>query len=265
MINPVLEKEFRLRMRTVRSPVLLFAYLLAIGVLAFGYLYIRSAFTNTFRFDPEESRLMFYFLSASQLVLLSFLVPGLTAGAVSGEREKQTLNILLTTPQSSAAIALSKLAASLAFTALAVIATTPVYAVVFLYGGVSPRQLAAVFLFYLLVMLSLGSVGVACSTVLRRTVVSVVAAYGFVVFLYGFTAFFALLFGAMTKERWIAGLTLGLNPMAALVSMFESGLSEEMFRGTIVPWLRIEYLFVAYHVAIAAIGLTAAILRLRPR
>lgn len=264
MINPVLEKEFRLRMRTVRSPVLLFAYLLAVGVLAFGYLYIQSTFTDARRFSPEESRFMFYFLSVSQLVLLSFLVPGLTAGAISGEREKQTLNILLTTPQSSASIALSKLAASLAFTAVAVVATMPVYAVVFLYGGVSPRQLAAVFLFYLLVMLSLGSVGIACSTVLRRTVVSVVAAYGFVVFLYGFTGFFALLFGTMTNEGWVTGLTLGLNPMAALFSMFESGISEEMFRDTIVPWLKIEHLFVAYHVVIVAAALATAIRRLRP-
>jgi len=40
LINPVLGKEFTLRMRTVRSMWALFFYLLAIGLLALGYLYV---------------------------------------------------------------------------------------------------------------------------------------------------------------------------------------------------------------------------------
>ena len=108
LINPVLGKEFTLRMRTVRSMWALFFYLLAIGLLALGYLYVtRMSSSGANAFNPDESRIMFIFISFVQLGLIAFMAPGLTAGVISGEREKQTLNLLLTTQQSSASIVIS--------------------------------------------------------------------------------------------------------------------------------------------------------------
>ncbi len=39
-INPVLDKEFRLRMRTPRSAISLLAYVLVLGMIALGYIYV---------------------------------------------------------------------------------------------------------------------------------------------------------------------------------------------------------------------------------
>lgn len=44
-INPVLEKEFRLRMRTIRSPLAVLFYLAAMSLLALGFMYMTIIIT----------------------------------------------------------------------------------------------------------------------------------------------------------------------------------------------------------------------------
>lgn len=244
-INPVLDKEFRLRMRHVRSPLAIMFYLLAIGLVGLGYLYVSTASRSgggAVGFDPSQSRALFYVLSIAQLILVSFMTPGLTAGVVSGEREKQTLNMLLTTQQSSTTIILSKLVAALSFMLLVVIATMPLYAIVFLFGGVSPKQLLLVFLFYVFVMFVIGSFGILFSTLLKRTMISVISTYGVTLFLFGGTGIIYLFLtqlinrssnygSAGAKAYEWTGFVLALNPIAALISVFESDFSDSVFRG----------------------------------
>ncbi|HZG86829.1 ABC transporter permease [Paenibacillus sp.] len=264
-INPVLEKEFRLRMRTVRSPLALLAYLAVIGLLAFAYLYVESQNRGPNGFTPEASRFLFYFLSGAQMVLVCFMAPGLTAGVISGEREKQTLSMLLTTQQSSAAIILSKLAASLSFMLLVVFTTLPIYSIVFLYGGISPAQLLSVFGFYVLVMLMLGSLGVMFSTLFQRTVVAVIVTYGSGLFLYVLTGLAALFLMAVSgaQLRYEAGFLLGLNPLSAMIGLFEPSFTNEFFRGSLAG-LQMWHIFVSSHLVIAAFAVWTAVRKLRP-
>ncbi|TNJ64162.1 ABC transporter permease [Paenibacillus hemerocallicola] len=265
-INPVLEKEFRLRMRTIRSPLALLAYLVVIGLLALGYIYMEMHNRGSRGFTPESSRMLFYFLSGAQLVLVCFMAPGLTAGVISGEREKQTLNILLTTQQSSTTIIMSKLFSALSFMFLIVFATLPVYSIVFLFGGISPGQLVAVFGFYVLVMIALGSLGVLFSTLLKKTVVSLIVTYGVGLFLYVFTGLAAIFIMSVTNNsaRELSGFLIAINPLAAMISIFEPNFSQEFFRGT---WSALElwHLFIPVHVILSVVSVLLAIRFLRPR
>lgn len=281
-INPVLDKEFRLRMRTPRSFIALLAYVFVLGGLAIGFIYVTMGFQNSqagMRFDPTTSRLLFYVLSIAQLVLIAFMTPALTAGVISGEREKQTLNILLTTQQSSSAIVLSKLASSLAFMVLIVLATLPIYSIVFLYGGISPSQLILVFLFYLFTMLLLGAIGILCSTLFKRTIMAVIMAYGMTLFIFVVTGVAYLLMLAVVQQTYYSGTVppkyswvgfiLGLNPAGALISIFEPGISKQAFLvnsgnlqddAPIALWL--EFLLV--YAVVTAGALWIAIRRIRP-
>ena len=264
LINPVMEKEFRLRMRTIRSPLALMFYVLAIGVLALGFIYMEVQARVPRGLTPEDSRFLFYFLSGAQLVLISFMTPGLTAGVISGEREKQTLNILLTTQLSSSTIVLSKLFSSISFMLLVVFATLPVYSIVFLFGGISPGQLAAVFAFYVLVMVTLGSLGVLFSTLYKKTVVSVILTYGVTMFLYGFTGLAAIfVYEVFRGARFVSGFLLGFNPLAAMISIFEPDFGKEFFSGNL-DGLQIWHLFVPVYAVITVVAVFFSIRRLRP-
>ncbi|MBD0379139.1 ABC transporter permease [Paenibacillus sedimenti] len=264
-INPVMEKEFRLRMRTIRSPISILVYLLAIGLLALGFAYINMGNQPGGVLSIRKSSELFYFLSGAQLVLIAFMTPGLTAGVVSGEREKQTLNMLLTTQQSSGTIILSKLFSSLSFMLLTVVATMPLYSIVFLYGGVSPWQLLSVFIFYVFVMLLLGAVGVFFSTILKKTVLSVIATYGFVLFIFGFTALAGLFFGQIGgrgMDEDVLGYFLSFNPMAVLVSLMIPDFAKQLFKGH--TWLQMWHLFCAAYTVISFVLLWLSIRYLRP-
>lgn len=263
LINPVLEKEFRLRMRTFRAPLSVSFYVLAIALLAFGFIYVAIGASTPGSFNPQRSRELFYFISGAQLVLIAFMTPGLTAGVISGEREKQTLNILLTTQQSSTAIVFSKLFASLSFMVLLIVATIPVYSIVFLFGGISPAQLAGVFVFYLFVMVVLGSFGVFFSTLLRKTMVSVIVTYGVVLAMFGFTGLLAIfLHEALFRGSPIAGYVLGLNPMGALISILSSDFSRDVFNRK--SDLQLWYIFVAVYTVVSALLLWLSVRYLRP-
>ncbi|GGF86283.1 ABC transporter permease [Paenibacillus aceti] len=242
LINPVLDKEFRLRMRTPRSAVALLAYVLVMGFLAMGIIYVLTSngMGSSGRFDPTVSRMIFYVLSFAQLVMIAFMTPALTAGVISGEREKQTLGMLLTTQQSSATIILSKLVSSLSFMTLLIVATLPVYSIVFLYGGVSPKQLFVLFLFYLFVMLMLGSLGIFFSTLFKRTMIAVIVTYGVGLMIFLGTGLIYLFAMGMAQARYIpssaqgpdyswVGYILGLNPGGALISIFEPSFSKSAF------------------------------------
>ncbi|MCD1261543.1 ABC transporter permease [Paenibacillus athensensis] len=263
-INPVLEKEIRLRMRSLRSPIAIFAYLLAIGLLALGFAYINVGGAGNVLSATKSSEL-FYFLSGVQLVLISFMTPGLTAGTISGEREKQTLNMLLTTQQSSSTIILSKLLASLSFMLLTVLATMPLYSIVFLYGGVSPGQLMAIFAFYLFVMLTIGSAGIFFSTMFKKTVISVIITYGFVLVIFGFTALAGLFFGELagnSMNEEVLGYFLSFNPMVVLLSLMVPDLAKEFFHNH--QYLQMWHIFTVFYALLSALLLLFSVRYLRP-
>lgn len=261
-INPVLEKEFRLRMRTFRSPLSLMIYLLVIGLLAIGFMMTMiSSFQGTP--DPDASQGLFYFLSGLQLVLITFVTPGLTAGAISGEREKQTLNMLLTTQQSSTAIIFSKLFSSISFMLLIVFATIPMYSIVFLYGGISPVELVSVFLLYIFVMLVLGSFGILFSTLFKRTVISMITTYGVALFMYAFTALASLfLFEILSSRSNVPFFVFSLNPMVALLHIFDAEISNGFFGNR--TGLKFWHIFYPVYTVLAAIALLLSIRYLRP-
>lgn len=264
-INPVMEKEFRLRMRTIRSPIAILVYLIAIGLFALGFAYINISNQQAGVLNAARSSELFYFLSGAQLVLIAFMTPGLTAGVVSGEREKQTLNMLLTTQQSSGTIILSKLFASLGFMLLTVVATMPLYSIVFLYGGVSPNQVLSVFVFYVFVMLLFGSVGIFFSTILKKTVISVIATYGFVLFVFGFTALAGLFFGNLGRQGMneeILGYFLSFNPMAVLASLMVPDFAKELFKGH--KLLQMWHIFVGSYTVLLIVLIWLSVRYLRP-
>ena len=82
-------------------------------------------------------RSIFEWLVFFMLLLVLFLVPGLTSGAIAGERERQTLVPLQVTLLRPWQIVVGKLGASFAFLALLVVATAPLLVVAYLIGGVT--------------------------------------------------------------------------------------------------------------------------------
>jgi ABC-2 type transport system permease protein len=267
LINPVLNKEIKLRLRSLKSFLGILFYLATLGVVAIGFIYITMMNSQAGYIRPEESRMMFMVLSMVQLGLILFMTPGLTAGVISGERERQTLSMLLTTEQSSTSIILSKLVSSVAFLFLMISASLPLYSIVFLYGGVSPGVLLGTFGLYVITIITIGSIGILFSTLLKKTIVSMIATYGAALFLTAGTGFMtifmmsAVLMGNQTNP--VPYFMIMSNPAFVLMTVFEPNIADEFVTRTGIElpfWIS----FVITFAVIAAICLWVSIAKLRP-
>ena len=192
--NPIVAKEYRTRMRTWRSPFAITLYIVLLGGIAWAIFTVMSlTATGQFGGSPTNyGQQLFTFLILFQVALLAFITPALTAGSISGERERQTIDLLFVTPIRPFSIIWGKLLASLSFVVLLLVISVPIFSLVFLFGGIELDQMLYSFVVTAMTALTLGFIGVAFSTLFRRTLVATVAAYGgaFVLlagcYLYGF-------------------------------------------------------------------------------
>lgn len=220
--NPVLAREYQWRMRNKRTPWMISLYLLVMGGIILASLFLMSYSEPV---KPEMSRGLFIGLTMLQLLVISAIVPGITAGLISNERERQTLSILLTTSLSSSKIVLSKWFASLSFTLLLLIASAPLYMIVYLFGGVSPEDVWKVFIHFIVTTLFLGSLGIFYSSWMKSTGRATVVSYitvvfigiGLIILLYLVAALYAVVFKVASPTEVVLVQAIGgLHPWASL-------------------------------------------------
>src|SRR5207302_2770527 len=195
--NPIVAKEYRSRMRTWRSPLAMSIYILLLGGLGWAIFSAQAGSArNSFNTGQAANygQQLFLYLVMFQLGLIAFVTPALTAGAISGERERQTIDLLFVTRIPPFSIVWGKLIASMSFVLLLLLLSVPIFSLVFLFGGIELDQLAAAFLVTAVSALTLGIIGIACSTAFRRTLPATVSAYGAAFILLAGSLLFGLLF-----------------------------------------------------------------------
>jgi ABC-type transport system involved in multi-copper enzyme maturation permease subunit len=194
--NPIVAKEYRSRMRTWRSPLALIVYILLLGGLGWA-IFAAISYTSAYNYtggSANYGQSLFMYLVIFQMLLLAFITPALTAGAISGERERQTIDLLFVTLIRPFSIIWGKLLASISFVLLLLLISVPIFSLVFLFGGIELDQVFEAFLVTAVTALTLGTIGIAFSTWLRRTLPATVAAYGAAFLLLAGTLVYGVLF-----------------------------------------------------------------------
>jgi hypothetical protein len=154
--------------------------------------------------SAQVGQTIFATLLLLQTLLVLFLAPAATSGAISLEREKQTLDLLAATPVSTLAIVVGKLASALAFVVVLVLASIPLTAVVFVFGGVAPEDVLRGYLVLLATAVGFGAVGLFFSSVTRRTQSATVVTYLAVLVLTVGAAFVWYFWDQMAGQRQLA-------------------------------------------------------------
>ena len=230
ILNPVLAKELRDRVRTWRSPLLITIYLMTLaGIGGFAYyLQTRYSFGGT-----QALRLgmtIFGILVIVQLILIAFLTPGMTASIISGERERQTWPLLLVTRLSPFSIVSGKLLSAISYMVLLILVSMPIYSTIFLFGAVAMRDLLLVVLISLVTTVTIASIGLLCSALFKRTITAIVISYLLTFFLFGGTLISAAVIQNLTMEKWArlnqpppTPFIVNFNPIVALGSVLPTG------------------------------------------
>jgi ABC-type transport system involved in multi-copper enzyme maturation permease subunit len=190
-------------MRGRRAFVVLTVYLVLLAVFAWMVaLYLEQVLEarfDSFNFASAEiGRGVFGAMLLLETLLVVLLAPAFTAGSISMEREKQTLDLLTATPISSFAIVVGKLFSALTYLFLLIAASVPLTALVFVFGGVAPDDVVTGYFVLVVTAIGFGTLGLACSAVVRRTQAATVIAY---------TIVLALTLG--TRALWVFWMTMG--------------------------------------------------------
>jgi ABC-type transport system involved in multi-copper enzyme maturation permease subunit len=217
-------KELRGRMRGRRAFVILTFYLLFLAGFAWaweliaerayassGSLYGGSAaFASAF--IGQE---IFGALLVIETLLVVFLAPAFTTGAISLEREKQTLDMLTATPISSLAIVVGKLLSALTYVFILIVASIPLTAIVFVFGGVGPDEVLRGYIVLVVTAIGLGSFGLFVSALMQRTQAATVVTFFGVMALTMGTLFVVLFWTTMagTAPNQISQRQQGIGPI----------------------------------------------------
>ena len=194
MINPILASSARRRMRSARTPVLITLYGVLIFLFGLGMAFGQFANPSISIYVMRQGMQAYAGMLAIQFALILLITPAMTAGSIAGERERQTLDMLLVTNTGSLRIVAGKLLESLGYVALLLVAALPSVCLTLVTGGVTLADVLTGALFLLVTAFAALSVGVFASAVFRRTVTATVMAY-LIVFFIGVVTMVPLVLG----------------------------------------------------------------------
>ncbi len=222
--NPIVKKDLQVTARSMRFSWGLFAYD-AVLVLAFllATAVIQASCDNYYSNSNIYSKLIYLFpvLAVAQVFIVALIVPIITASSISGEKERQTFDIMLTTCMSPFSIVLGKVVSAVIRILFFVAAGMPVMALSFVVGGLAWSSLFYFVLTIILLSVLSGSIGIFCSSFCRKSISAVVLSFAVYFVIYVLT-FVPLILNLLWTEGESAGESL-------LLLLFNPGVFFEEF------------------------------------
>ena len=203
--NPVYKREIMVSARSFKLALMLLVFNGILALVALLNMYSNLAQVRMTAEVQYSSFLDLYlFVAVLEFMMLIFIMPAITSGSISGERERQTLELMLTTKMKPSEIVLGKLASALSTVFLMIVSSFPIVSLVFVYGGVTLKDVGLLMICYLASALFVGSLGISCSAIFKRSTVSTVVTYGTLTAVVAGTYFlnrFALSVSGMDLQR----------------------------------------------------------------
>ena len=183
-------------MRGRQGFVILGSYLALISffiVLIYVFLAVDGNISNG---DPgflqTVGKVIFSTVVLLELLMLGFIGPALTAGAISSEREHKTIDLLRTSLLSARALVFGKLSSAVVFLLLLIFTAIPVESLAFFLGGVGMAEMVISTLMLVVTAIFFCTLGLFFSSFSKRTLIATVLSYSSI--LISFIVFIIFLF-----------------------------------------------------------------------
>ena len=181
MDNPVITKELKGRMRGRQGFTMLTVYLALISFFI-GLVYVFLATNGSISSsDPSYlqtvGKVIFSTVVLLELLMVSFIGPALTSGAISSERERQTFDLLRTSLLSARSLVFGKLGSAVVYLLLLIFTAIPVQSLAFFLGGVGMAEMVISTLMLVVSAIFFCALGLFFSSFAKRTLVATVSSY----------------------------------------------------------------------------------------
>lgn len=183
-MNPVYKNELKMSARSMQLPVLAVIFNSILSIVALIVLYSIRMMYISGGGQPYNSMMMLYVVILTiEVILLCLFVPSAAGGSIAGERERQTLDILLSSRMTVREIVIGKLLSCISMAVLLVVTSIPILAVTSMYGGMQLGLLYQSAAYVGFFILFAGSIGVFCSCRFKKTTYASISAYGILIVL----------------------------------------------------------------------------------
>ena len=228
--NPVTVKELRGRMRGRRAFIILTLYLMVLsGLIWIIYISYSSAANQPFGPNARQAgKVILGAVVFVQIFLVTLVGPAFTAASISGERERQTYDLLRTTLLSAHALVSGKLFSALSYVFLLIGAAVPVLSIALMLGGVSLIELGVSQLLIVVSAVAYALIGLFFSAVMRSTIAASVTTFATAIALsvaaplmasFGFTILGASLFSTGATPWPLTGILITVGLLLAMTNL----------------------------------------------
>ncbi|TWT48252.1 ABC transporter permease [Botrimarina hoheduenensis] len=172
--NPVLQHELLANLRRPRAFLLLAAYVALLGLV------VLLAWPQQSMLDmaqPVAAKRLVNLFFFGQYLLASLMAPSFAAGAITGEKERLSFEMLLASPLRPGAIVLGKLVASLTHLGVLVMASLPIVMLCLPLGGVQVYEVLAAYTAMIATVGLFGMISLWASSFFGRTAAALVVSY----------------------------------------------------------------------------------------
>ena len=190
---PLLAKELTEQAARKRTYVVRFLYTAVLFSAGLFIIYGRGATGGVAQLGQGQE--MFNQMFRLQLGAILLVLPATCAGAFAGEKERESLSLLLLTTIPRGMIVLQKLLSRVIPMLAFVVLSFPLMATAYSFGGVQTTQLYFSLMFLIMLTVYVGTVSIMCSTYCRTTVEAYVATY---ICLLGTSVFLGPAFNALS-------------------------------------------------------------------
>lgn len=188
--NPVVTKEFRTRMRGWKAFLVMGAYCLIMSaVLIIAYYFMAQDYSagpmNPSPYSNSRvsiGRDLFVVLAWAQTILLTLIAPGLSAGSLTQELERKTIEMLALSPLTSGRLVVGKQLADFVYTIILLASSVPLAGITLMLGGISPAEILVTYLLMVAWAFLLTSLGTMLSSLCKKTPIASLTSFGLSIF-----------------------------------------------------------------------------------
>lgn len=184
-INQIYEREHRVSTRSLKlsMAILVFNFIVAAVTLIEMNEVVDYA-RKTSSIDYASFLQIFKIVIFLPVILIIFVAPSFISGVISDERQRGTLEILLTTKMTTKSIVFGKFLSLFASIMLILVSQLPIIAILFLYGGITVLDIIKLVINFFVFVVLIISMGIFCSSIARKTSVATVILYSAVLGLF---------------------------------------------------------------------------------
>ncbi len=205
-LNPIVKKDVKVQSRSMKICWGVFAYELILALVFFLSMVIIQQESRYSVGNIYSAMVWLYpILAVTQLVILGVVVPVRTASSISGEKERQTFDIMMTTSMTPFSVIWGKVVTAIVQSMLFVFASMPIMALPFIIGGMSWTYLFWFLGIALLVSIFSASIGILCSSLCKKSISAVILSYVFYLVFFIGTIFPYFIYEIIIQNVYLSG------------------------------------------------------------